>query len=373
MLWENMTKLFRNSFDLAFNLAFLAIETKSLEPLQKLREMIVGKEVDANAWVDEITLLGKVAEAGDQELVSLMLGLVDDVNFRKVERVVTPLMDAAGGQSIEIVRLLIDYGSDPNIVREGTFALECAAQAGRDDIFDFLLPLTHQDFHKSAKRTMDSIKEKSSREPLNKDTLELFELLRRSDVSKIKIVKAISKGANVNAYDDSDSTILMRACDRCSADIIQVLLKAGADPNLGQPIFRAFSYNKYYVLDVTKTLVHSGANVNTAYHDGVCPLMIASHYNTGFRIKAFQVGYDLCDFLISSGANLNQTTQYGCTSLMFAARSGDIQIVKLLIEKGANVNLRDNKGMSVLDYAKTSFYVKESGDTNLIQFLESIY
>ena len=129
MLWDNMTKLFRNSFDLAFNLAFLAIETKSLEPLQKLREMIVGKEVDANAWVDEITLLGKVAEAGDQELVSLMLGLVEDVNFRKVERVVTPLMDAAGGQSIEIVRLLIDYGSDPNIVREGTFALECAAQA----------------------------------------------------------------------------------------------------------------------------------------------------------------------------------------------------------------------------------------------------
>jgi pantothenate kinase len=53
--------------------------------------MLTNKEVDVNAWVDETTLFEEVAKTGDFELISLLLGLVDDVNFREIERAYTPL------------------------------------------------------------------------------------------------------------------------------------------------------------------------------------------------------------------------------------------------------------------------------------------
>jgi ankyrin repeat protein len=353
-----------------FDLIYLALEESNTEAVQKLRELIYTKEVDVNEWVDEITLLGQVSLLGDLELVSSMISLVDDINFNKVERVVTPLMDASTGKSLEIVRLLVQNGADPNIIREGTFALECAAQYGRKNIFNFLLPLTNLELHESAQTILNFVKEKSLRKPLNAATLELFDLLRRSDSPKMKIVKAISQGADVNAYDETNRTILMRACQRFSADFIQLLIKAGADPNLGQPIFEAFS-NKHYLLDIVKVFMNSGVNPNSANFDGVTSLMIASAYNVTAGHKHFKVGYELCEYLINSGAELNLVDKIGRTSLMLAAMAGETKIVKLLISQGANPILVDREGKSALDYAKDSFYIKQSGDEEIIEFLSS--
>ena len=48
---------------------------------------------------------------------------------------------------------------------------------------------------------------------------------------------------------------------------------------------------------------------------------------------------------------MNAQDKYGSTALKFASYWGHLSTVKLLIEEGANVNVQDNEGDTVLIFA----------------------
>ena len=50
--------------------------------------------------------------------------------------------------------------------------------------------------------------------------------------------------------------------------------------------------------------------------------------------------------LIEKGININAQDDYGWTALMFAAKYGHLDTVKLLIAKGANVNTQNKEGQN---------------------------
>lgn len=60
---------------------------------------------------------------------------------------------------------------------------------------------------------------------------------------------------------------------------------------------------------------------------------------------------DLVRVLINTGVNVNAITGYGNTSLMDAARQGFKDIVIILIKAKANINAQDKGGYRALDYA----------------------
>jgi ankyrin repeat protein len=53
------------------------------------------------------------------------------------------------------------------------------------------------------------------------------------------------------------------------------------------------------------------------------------------------------------GASVNEISN-GMTPLMIAARYNNVEIIKLLIEKGADVKVKDEKGITALKYAEAS-------------------
>ena len=57
--------------------------------------------------------------------------------------------------------------------------------------------------------------------------------------------------------------------------------------------------------------------------------------------------------MIENGADVNIKNNYGITALIYAAEHGNLEIVKYLVEKGANVNIKDNHGRTALDLAET--------------------
>jgi len=56
---------------------------------------------------------------------------------------------------------------------------------------------------------------------------------------------------------------------------------------------------------------------------------------------------------IEYGANVNETSN-GLTPLMFAARYNKVDILKYLIEKGADKQIKDERGNTALKYAENS-------------------
>ncbi len=57
--------------------------------------------------------------------------------------------------------------------------------------------------------------------------------------------------------------------------------------------------------------------------------------------------------MIAAGTDINQKS-VGMTPLMYAARHNRVEIVNLLISKGANLKVKSNRGYTALDYAEMS-------------------
>ena len=77
--------------------------------------------------------------------------------------------------------------------------------------------------------------------------------------------------------------------------------------------------------------------------------------NVNTFCKLIQMGnYEAVAALIKAGENVNQKST-GLTPLMFAARHNKAKIAKLLIENGAKLKIRSDRGkMTALDIAKRS-------------------
>src|SRR6185503_7455908 len=76
-------------------------------------------------------------------------------------------------------------------------------------------------------------------------------------------------------------------------------------------------------------LIRGGANVNVASQLGNTPLMLAARvYGNSRAVK----------LLVDAGAEINPTNVFGANALMCAVASDDERSVRLLLERGADVN-----------------------------------
>jgi len=53
---------------------------------------------------------------------------------------------------------------------------------------------------------------------------------------------------------------------------------------------------------------------------------------------------EIIKLLIENGVNINEKDDNNKTALFYATKYGQVEIVKLLIENGANINEKDNDG-----------------------------
>jgi len=56
--------------------------------------------------------------------------------------------------------------------------------------------------------------------------------------------------------------------------------------------------------------------------------------------------------LLDKGADVNKKTDIGETALMTASYGGNVEVVKLLLAKGADINVKNSKGETALMIAK---------------------
>ena len=98
--------------------------------------------------------------------------------------------------------------------------------------------------------------------------------------------------------------------------------------------------------DVVEVLLEGGADVNIKDNNGWTALMEASYY--GHK--------KVVGILLEGGADVNIKDKDGWTALMYASLSGNVRVVEMLLEKGADVNIQNKAGWTALMMALPSAY-----------------
>lgn len=178
----------------------------------------------------------------------------------------------------------------------------------------------------------------------------------------------IEKGSDINAQNEDGYTTVMTATQRGLTDIIKLLVENGADVNAktknGQTALMMASERRQ--INIVKLLVKNKANVHAKDRDGYTPLIMAIQprqmdiiVRQGIIIDVnAKAKTDIIKFLIEQGADVNSKISNGYSPLTMAIQSK--QVSKLLLEHGADVNAKDNRGNTALMAA---------GQTDTIQLL----
>lgn len=181
------------------------------------------------------------------------------------------------------------------------------------------------------------------------------------------VAELIKHGANVNLKRYTGETALMFAAFNGDANIIKALVSAGADPNVqvvsfhaGEitPLISVINSNREDGVEVASVLISAKAQINPTGKFLLSPLMHA-------------VGnLELVKLLIANGADVNQKNFRGVTALMAAAVDGTPSVVRYLLEQGADVNASDKDGTTALMCAEgRRAYFDASDKEEIIQVL----
>lgn len=191
-------------------------------------------------------------------------------------------------------------------------------------------------------------------------TTALHWAVRQNDAALVDAL--IKAGADVKAATRYGVTPIHLAATNGNAAIIRRLLDAGVDVNAANPggetaLMTATRTGK---LDAMTVLLDRGANVNA--HD-------AGHAQTALMWAVIEKHADAAKLLLDRGANINMSTivtntpgEYvpakpaaasgtgiirqralptpngGMTALLFAVRDGNAEMVRLLLDRGANID-----------------------------------
>ncbi|KAK1252130.1 hypothetical protein MKX08_003317 [Trichoderma sp. CBMAI-0020] len=157
------------------------------------------------------------------------------------------------------------------------------------------------------------------------------------DVELLRLL--LQHGADITAEGGLYGTILAAACSNPRMDLesVHLLLDSGVDVNAegglyGTALIAACSRGH---VELVKLLISRGADVNAKSPRGQTALMKACSQLSREATKP------LVEVLLKGGADVNANDQDGQTPLTRACQCGDFDLVKLLIDHGADILRQD--------------------------------
>jgi ankyrin repeat protein len=168
----------------------------------------------------------------------------------------------------------------------------------------------------------------------------------------------LNAGIDINVTEeDRGATVLLIACSfKDYENVVSILISRGADVNFkGKDGRTPLMWAAGNSLETIKILLNNGADVKAKGDDGMNAFIQST-----FGILSKKVSTDVMDLLLENGADVNSALNgknaAGWTALHFAAINGDIDLVKYLLSRGANVNHTSDEGSTALSLARQEKY-----------------
>ena len=260
----------------------------------------------------------------------------EELNYTVPRGGSTPLLFAARSGDAESVKLLVEGGADVNeTMPDGASALVIAAHSGHTRAAMMLLD-------KGADPDAAAV-----------GYTALHAAVLRSDPDLVKAL--LARKANPNAQITKGTPVR-----RTSQDFELPKTLIGATPYLLAA--------KFLEADIMRALAAGGADTRMAMNDGATPLLAAAGMGIvpptqderrgtnrrglaiidGGRIEPETQVLETVAAALSLGSDINGTNPAGETALHIASNQGYDSVVKLLVERGADLNARNAKGLTPL-------------------------
>ncbi|WP_198295174.1 ankyrin repeat domain-containing protein [Brachyspira murdochii] len=225
------------------------------------------------------------------------------------------LMEAVRTDNIEIAKLLIENNSDINIKnKDGKNMIILACENGNEEMFNLL----------------------------------------------------VANNADINEKSSWGASALIYASEKGNINIMKYLIDNGidvngkADDNGDTPLLWAVTGENPY--EASKLLIENGANVNATNDGGVAPATILAASTP-----------EVVKLLKDNGADLDTKFLYYYPPIAIAAGEGNLEIVKALVENGADVNYYPNDinytaifhAIDQHNYEVAEYLLKNGADLNI--------
>ncbi len=234
----------------------------------------------------------------------------------------TPLMTAAANSNVEALKFLLEKGANVSARdNQNETALMLAARAFDPGALELLLPRVSDHAEKNdaliiAAKGGPVVVRMSSPESPQTGVNPANETAELPWVHSVRLL--LDSGADIEARDEEGATPLLQAATYAQTEIFEFLLRRGAN-------FRARDKR------------------------GMTLLMIAA---CNCAVATMNSAFDIVKTLLDLGVDVNARAHDGTTALMLASGMvGDAAVLELLLNRGANPLLKDDKGETALQIA----------------------
>ncbi len=324
-------------------------------------------------------LIASLIFAGNKEV---FFKAVESKNYKSVESIInkgfsleeknenseTALSIAVKNNDIKMTKLLIENGSNVNVLKEDEWALSYLAEALINNYIDIAKLLIEYGADVNDEFWIQGPGYQDFFTPLtwacNIDNLELCKILIEAGASLDKehggytpLGRAVINSEKCTKYlieqgaDIDKKAPILNTLWNDSVETAKLLLDSGVSLyGSYKPMFEE-SYESLLNLaivenakKISKLLIEKEVRLNETNSHGEIPITLAV------------VGYNLgaVDLLIKKGVDINSKNSYGYTAFMKAVELDNTIMVDFFIKNGADIKLRNNDGKNLLQLATSA-------------------
>jgi ankyrin repeat protein len=310
--------------------------------LPRLQELLKKNPALINRTIDGMTPLHWASTRGHVAVMELLISHGADIEARN-KYGMTPLLLAS---KTEAAKVLLKNGADfKAISKDGFSVLHPAAYNGNIELAKLWI-----------KKGVDI------EQQYKYGGTALLCAARRDKKGVVELL--LKEGASIYSRDSNGETALHKAAAGCdlaaaragignSGETAEFLLEKGMEVNVRDntgetPLHKVSQVSNSRFINSAKVLISKGADVNAKNNKGLTPLYFASQYKNTKLIK----------LLLENGADVNVRDEENRTPLYRSVQGhwtqkngGNIQDVKLLLQAGAKVNVKLTGGGTPLHAA----------------------
>jgi ankyrin repeat protein len=256
-----------------------------------IAELLLSYDINRDNLNKTLIELAGNGNIDTDDLITILMKKGAEINFQSSNGN-TALMEACFSSNVKLVKRLLSYSADINIKNSrGATALLYACGHCTDEIPDannLIIPL------------LLNLKPDFDVEASDCFTTPLLYYASQNNCN-IEILKVLCDKSNLHYRDKYGKNALILQC----------------------------AYNKIVDLEVVKTLLLAGIDINSQDDKGRTALLVT---------KFTEDNYDVIKFLLDHNANINLYNKEGNTALMLASKDNKVDLVQLFLDYGAQLN-----------------------------------